>query len=133
MKTFYTSPIRSNLEYGAQIWHGSLTEEPSKDIERIQRRVMKIIYSEKTYDQALIECGMETLQNRREKTCMKLINDMKDPIHKLSDLLPPTVGHIRERDRRRNRNRPYNFKCRTERFSNLVYAIRKYNIAIDNL
>ena len=28
---------------------------------------MKIICPEKTYEQALIECGMETLENRREK------------------------------------------------------------------
>ena len=57
---------------------------------------MKIICPEKTYEQALIECGMETLENRREKMCIKLINDMKDLIHKLNELLPPTVGHVWE-------------------------------------
>ena len=67
MKTFYLSAIRSILEYGTKIWHGILTEEQSKDIERIQRRGMKIICPEKTYEQALIECGMETLENQREK------------------------------------------------------------------
>ena len=67
IKTFYLSAIRSILEYGTKIWHGILTEEQSKDIERIQRRGMKIICPEKTYEQALIECGMETLENRREK------------------------------------------------------------------
>ena len=77
LKTFYISAIRSILQYGTKIWHGSLTEEQSKDIERIQRCGMKIICPEKTYQQALIECGMETLENRREKMCMKLINDMK--------------------------------------------------------
>ena len=118
LKTFYISAIRSILEYGTKIWHGSLTEEQSKDIERIQRRGMKIICPEKTYEQALIECGMETLENRREKMCIKLINDMKGLIHKLNELLPPTVGHVRERDTRLNTNKFYNFKCRTDRFSN---------------
>ena len=61
---------------------------------------MKIICPEKTYEQALIECGMETLENRREKMCIKLINDMKGLIHKLNELFPPTVGHVRERDTR---------------------------------
>ena len=70
---------------------------------------------------------METLENRREKMCTKLINDMKDLIHKLNELymLPLTVGHEWERDTRLiNRNKFYNFECRTERFSNspLVYA-----------
>ena len=53
MKTFYLSAIRSILEYWTKIWHGILTEEQSKDIERIQRRGMKIICPEKTYEQAL--------------------------------------------------------------------------------
>ena len=125
LKTFYISAIRSILEYGTKIWHGSLTEEQFKDIERIQRRAVKIICAEKTYEQALIECGIETLENRREKMCIKLINDMKDLIHKLNELLPFTVGHVWERDTRLiNRNKFYNFECRTERFSNspLVYA-----------
>ena len=74
---------------------------------------MKIICPEKTYEQALIECGME-LENRREKMCIKLINDMKRDVIQIKF---------------------YNFKCRTERFSNSLYSvcIRKYNIAIDNL
>ena len=49
---------------------------------------MKIICPEKTYEQALIECGMETLENRREKMCIKLINDVKDLIHKLNEHRP---------------------------------------------
>ena len=59
---------------------------------------------------------------------------MKDLIHKVNELLPPTVGHVRERDTRRNTNKFYNFKCRTERLA-IVFSvcIRKYNIAIDNL
>ena len=67
---------------------------------------------------------METLENRREKMCIKLINDMNDLIHKLKQLLTPAVGHVRERDTRLNGKNFYNFKCRTEHFSNspLVYA-----------
>ena len=118
LKTFYISAIRSILEYWTKIWHGSLTEEQFKGIERIQKRGMKIICPEKTYEQALIECGMETLENRSEKMCIKLINDMKGLIHKLNKLLPPTVGHVRERDTRLNTNKFYHFKCRTDRFSN---------------
>ena len=94
LKTFCISAIRSILEYGTKIWHESLTEKQFKDIERIQRRAIKIICAEKTYEQALMEYGMETLENRREKMCIKLINDMKDLIHKLNELLPFTVGHV---------------------------------------
>ena len=67
--------------------------------------------------------------------CIKLIKDMKDLIHKLNELLPPTVGHVRERDMRLDRNRFYNFKCRTERFSNspLVHAFANIILSVDNL
>jgi hypothetical protein len=51
LKTFYTSAIRSILEYGAEIWHGSLNNEQSRDIERIQKRALKIIYPEKNPEQ----------------------------------------------------------------------------------
>ncbi len=81
LKTFYVSMIISVVEYGAQIWHGGLTEEQCKDIERIQKRAMKIICPGMTYEQALIECSMETLVNRKEVMCIKLMKDMKEPTH----------------------------------------------------
>ena len=56
------------MECGAQIWHGSLSDEQSKDIERIQKRAMKIICPGKSYEQALIDCGMKTLDNIEKKT-----------------------------------------------------------------
>ena len=134
LKIFYISAIRSIVEFGAQIWHGGLTQEQSKDIERIQRRAMKIICPRKTYKQALTECGLHTLEYRRDIMCVNLIKDMKQPTHKLNDLLPPIVGLVREKHTRLNENKFYNFKCKTERFNNspLVYAIRKYNMAFDN-
>ena len=96
---------------------------------------MKIICRKKTYEQALIDCGIDTLQNRRKTMRKNFIKEMKEPMQKLNDLLPPSVGQIRERDTRLDRNKVYDFKCRTERFrsSPLVYAIRKYNIAVDDL
>ena len=122
LKTFYISAIRSILEFGTKICHGSLTEEQSKDIERIQRHGIKIIYPKKTYEQALIECGMETLENRREKMCIKLINDMKDLIHKLNELLPPTVGHVRERDTRLT----VDFTKLLPKYSKFRFKVRKF-------
>ena len=103
LKTFYISAIKIN----PGIWDQNLAWEFDRETIQGHRD-----------EQALIECDMETLENRREKMCIKLINDMKDLIHKLNELLPPTVGHVRERDTRLNTNKFYNFKCRTERFSN---------------
>ena len=38
LKTFYISAIRSILEYGTKIWHGSLTDEQSKDMYRVNSK-----------------------------------------------------------------------------------------------
>jgi hypothetical protein len=76
-----TSVIRSRLECGAQIWHGSLNNEQSRDIERIQKRALKMICPEKTslsYEQALIQCDITTLKSRREATACMCINLVKD-------------------------------------------------------
>ena len=95
---------------------------------------MKVICPEKAYEQALIECGMGTLENRREKMGIKWINDMKGLMHKLNELLPPTVGHVRERDTRLNTNRFIILNVEPNVLA-IVFSvcICKYNIAIDNL
>ena len=110
------------MEYGAQVWHGSLTGEQCNDIERIQKRALRIMYPETTYNEALTRCGIQTLESRRETKCVNLIKDMIDPTHKLHDMLPFTVNQIRDGE-------IYNFNCRTDRFKNspIVFAIDKYN------
>ena len=57
------------------------------DIERIEKRAMKIICPGKTYEPALIECGITTLKNRRETVCINLITDMNETLPKLNGLL----------------------------------------------
>ena len=111
LKTFYISAIRSILEYWTKIWHGSLTEEQFKGIERIQKRGWDL------------RTGIDWMWygnfgKSKWKDVYKIDKRMKGLIHKLNKLLPPTVGHVRERDTRLNTNKFYHFKCRTDRFSN---------------
>jgi hypothetical protein len=41
---FYRSGIHSILKYGAEIWNAGLSQEQKKSIERMQKRVLRIIY-----------------------------------------------------------------------------------------
>ena len=50
---FYITCIRSILEYGRPVFHRSLTNDLSKDIERLQKHIIKIIYPELSYANAL--------------------------------------------------------------------------------
>ena len=43
LKTIYISYVRSVLEQNAVVWHSSLTEENSQDLERVQKSACKLI------------------------------------------------------------------------------------------
>ncbi len=60
--------------------------------------------------------------------------ELRDPGHKLHELLPPEVGEIRTRETRLSRQKFYNFSCRRERFKNgaIVYGIEQLNSISSN-
>ena len=69
----YKTFIRSILEFSAVVWHSSLSQANTSDIERIQKSAVKIIlkHKYKDYDSALKELNLETLQKRREILCLR--------------------------------------------------------------
>jgi uncharacterized spore protein YtfJ len=113
LKAFYTGVIRSVLEYGAQIWNGNLTVEQSNDIERLQKRALRIILPGMSYDHALRQSNLKTLKERRDVMCVDMIKKMSNPGHKLHHLLPMKVSQLRERETRTNGLEYYNYACRT--------------------
>ena len=62
-KEIYISYIRSLLEQSCVVWHSSLTQENSNDLERVQKSAVKIIsgnnYS--NYEQAKDQLNLDTL------------------------------------------------------------------------
>lgn len=129
MKVFYIAVIRPTLEYGAQVWNGGITKEQSKEIERIQKRALRVIYKEDDYDKALRIANIESLEKRRDRMCIELIKKMANSDHRLHNLLPMKVHEIRNRETRLNNQMYYNFMGKTDRFKNspISYAINKYN------
>ena len=113
MKRFYISAIRPTLEYGAQVWHGGLTKAQSSSIGKVQRRALRIIYSEKDYEKLLLKAEMHTLEQRRNTMCIDHISKMSDPQHKLHHLLPNKLCKVRQRDTRQNGQLFYNYHYRT--------------------
>ena len=56
----------------------------SDEIERVQKRILRIVYPNLHYEDALIEARMESLYARREIACNKLFNQiLNNPNHKL--------------------------------------------------
>ena len=72
LKIIYTLFIRSILEQSAVVWHSSLSQENSEDLERVQKAAIRIILNKnyKGYENGLSQLGLETLEVRRKQLCL---------------------------------------------------------------
>ena len=70
---------KTNIGYCNQVWHFNIPEYLSKDIERIQRRALKIIHPSLCYDEALVVSNIQTLQSRREQLCLTFFKNKVIP------------------------------------------------------
>lgn len=122
----YVSLVRSVMEYACQVWHTGLTKEQTRRIESIQRRAMDIIYPDVRYTDALQQAALDTLAVRREAACKSFFEAMKQPEHKLHQLLPPARE---SRYEMRHTSRFSVPRCRTDRFMNTLipYGLRHWN------
>ena len=80
---------RSVLEQSCVVWHSSLTQENSDDLERTQKTFSKLILKEKytNYENALLKLNLDSLHSRRQILCLKFAKSSLK-YEKLSDLLP---------------------------------------------
>ena len=71
LKKIYVLYVRSVLEHSSVVWHSSLTDENSEDLERIQKSAMKIILGNKyiDYKSALNYLQLDNLHDRRRELC----------------------------------------------------------------
>ena len=73
---FYVTCIRPVLEYASPVFHRSLPNYISEDLERIQRRAFRIIYPDLSYSVALETVGLPKLHERREKISIDLFDEI---------------------------------------------------------
>ena len=119
----YPACIRPVSEYVCQVFHNGLPEYLSEELENIQRRA--IIFPVLSYQEALKECNIATLYQRRQLLTERLFSEIKDnTCHELHGLLPScylTTVTLR-------RKRAFNVLfCRTNRLKN---SFIMYNAAI---
>ena len=69
----YITCIRSTLEYGCPLFHRDLPSYLYEDLERLQKRAMKIIYPELSYAKALELSGRLTLYENKKDNCGKVV------------------------------------------------------------
>ncbi len=89
LKQIYMLQIRSKLDQSAVVWHSSLTNRNRTDLERVQKSAVKLILGTRydSYVDALKILGLETLDKRRERICLKFSKQCLK-LSKMKDLFP---------------------------------------------
>ena len=113
MLTVYTTCIRSVLEYGCQVWNFNAPQYMSEEVERIQKRALRLICPHLSYSQALEQTQLPTLAQKRNSLCQCLFMNITQPEHKLHPILPPKGNN-----NLRNSNNFGLFHCHTGCFKN---------------
>ena len=94
--TIYILFIRSILEQSATVWHSSLTDEHSNDLERVQKSALKVILQEKykDYQKGLARLNLETLKERREYLCLEFATKCAKS-KKMCHMFPKKQSHTK--------------------------------------
>ncbi len=95
----FIASIRTILEYARQVFHYGLPKYLSDVIERIQKRALRIILPDLSYEDALTTVDMKSLWLRGEELCSKLfksiVDDENHKLHKLSPMNVPDIYNFR--------------------------------------
>ena len=70
--TIFHALVRSLLEYCCVVWHHALPSYIA-ELERAQKRTLRIILPGQSYKEALSQLGCSRLDERREDLCVKTI------------------------------------------------------------
>jgi len=125
---YFQSVVRPVTEYTCVVWHTSLTQEQTKQLESIQKRAMKIIFGTNSGDLPRALVTVSSLATRREWITKRFFSDISNKINCLHELLPnkwdsDVTGKLRDA-----KQCPVTW-ARTERFkksTTIVYALSHY-------
>jgi len=92
LRHFYLTVIRPVLEYAAPVWHHLITKMQADQIEAIQKRAIRIIYTcthDMPYVSATFVADLPTMSDRTDQLSRKFFNSTLQPTSPLHSLLPP--------------------------------------------
>lgn len=102
--SFYATCIRPVAEYACPVFHTALPQYLSDQLERLQKRALRIISTnDLSYRQALEVFNIPTLYDRREAIGNSMFQEISNNnYHKLySPLPPPYLSTLRTRKNRK--------------------------------
>ena len=125
LSTVYITVIRPVLEYACQVWHFNMPEYLSDDIERVQKRALRIILPELCYADAREFINIPPLKERQESLCERFFLKHEN-LQTINEFLPNKSAATYDF---RIKCKYNNYFCKTERFrkSFLPQIISKLN------
>ena len=91
LKLFYITCIRSILDYAVPVFHYSLPKYLMNEMERIQKRVMGVIFPDLEYSRALDRLCIDHHDVHHKTLCQSLFKSISiNENHCLHCVLPPT-------------------------------------------
>ena len=113
---FYTTCVRSVIDYAAPVFHHALPAYLSQELERVQKRAMRIKSPGIEYQQALALMSLPTVAEHHHNIFTRTFESiMNDPNHKLRKLLLLYKSNYNLRHAR-TFTLP---RCKTNRFKNI--------------
>jgi hypothetical protein len=115
LKVFQTR-VRSTLEFAAPVFHSSLSQEQSRQIEMVQKKAFAVILGRgyTSYESALLSLKQERLDKRRENLSYKFaLKCTESTRHKT--MFPPNPNY---RPNMRHPKPYLEHKCHTSRYYN---------------
>ena len=103
LKDIYVKQIRSLVEFGVPVWNSTLSQQCSREIERVQKASVRIILGNTSfsYKEALHVLDLETLEMRREKLCLKFAKKCaRHPRHSSWFVKDTTIRNIQTRSKK---------------------------------
>ena len=93
LSRFYTACIRSILDYAAPVFHYALPKYLLNELERIQKRALRIICPYMEYHHTLSKLGLPTIAEHHDNICKRTFKSIvSNSQHKLRKLLPPAFS-----------------------------------------
>ena len=120
----YYALIRPVLEYCCPVWSNSIPTCLSDELERVQKRAVRIIYPDQSYDKALQLANCKRLTERRIEICMRTLKKI------VEEEGGPLTEHLTLTRALTHRHFIWNFNnlslyiCRTNRFKNSFFQVR---------
>ena len=115
----YYAIIRPILEYCTELWNYAIPQYLSDELEKVQKRAMRIIFPGHSYDEALQLAYCTTLSDRRNQMCLKILQ-------KIAKRAGPLLEHESRACAQQYQIRKFNhlslYQCRTERFKNSFFS-----------